>query len=77
MFSNPITGRSFIVLGDSSNDNESALPDPSLTIAVLIFCILGPFWLIYRLVETLLRKSVNFTARIGRKILLLGGNVSD
>lgn len=48
MISNPITRRSYIFTGYHPNENEIANPDPSLTIATIIFCVVGPFWLINR-----------------------------
>jgi len=77
MFSNPVTGRRFIFTEDSSDENEAAVPDPELTIAVLVFCVLGPFWLIYRLAEALIKKSAAFTVRVGRKTLLPGDSLSE
>jgi hypothetical protein len=55
MISNPITDRRIILTGDSQNDNKSITPDVGLTITVVIFCLVGPFWLIYRLIKTIAR----------------------
>ena len=64
MFSNPITGRSLIFSGYPPNENEPTNPEPSLTIAIIIFCIVGPFWLINRLIEYLTKKGASFKNRI-------------
>ena len=56
MISNPITGRSYIFTGYPPNKNEVANPDPSLTIATIIFCIVGPFWLFLELVDQVANK---------------------
>jgi hypothetical protein len=55
MISNPLTDRRNILTGDSQNENKSISLDPSLTITVVIFCLLGPFWLIYRLAKTIVK----------------------
>ncbi len=64
MFSNPITGRSFLSSRYPPNETEATDLDPSLILAVVIFCILGPFWLIYRMVEYMAKKIVSFVSRI-------------
>jgi len=68
MNSNPITGRSHIFTGYPPNENEATNPDPSLTIAVVIFCIVGPFWLIYRLAKHVAKKIVLFTGQTAQKL---------
>ena len=42
-----------MLTGASQNDNKAILPDMGLTITVVIFCLVGPFWLIYRLIKTI------------------------
>jgi hypothetical protein len=64
MFSNPITGRKFLSSRYPPNETEAADLDSGLIIAVCIFCILGPFWLLYRLVEYLIKKVISFVSRI-------------
>ena len=67
MFSNPITGRRFI----PPNEPEAINPDPSLTLAVLVFCIAGPFWLLYRLVEHLVKRGASITIQSRKKDKIL------
>jgi hypothetical protein len=64
MVSNPITGRSFLFNGNLPDENESIDPDPGLSIAVFFFCLVGPFWLLYRLVATLAKKGISFMTHI-------------
>jgi len=56
MFSNPITGRAYIFTGHTPGEEEATTPDPGLTIVTVIFCIVGPFWLIFKLVEQVAKK---------------------
>ena len=63
MISNPITGRGFFT-ENHPNENDSANPDPSLTIATVVFCIVGPFWLIYRFVKNVTGKIFKFSRQI-------------
>ena len=67
MISNPITGRSYIFTGDHPNETESANPDPSLTIATVIFCIVGPFWLMYKFVKHVMGKIFKFSRQIDQR----------
>jgi len=46
MVTNPITGRAFIFTGYPPGAEEFTSPDLRLTIAIIIFCIVEPFWLI-------------------------------
>jgi hypothetical protein len=48
MISNPLTGDRHLFIGYSPSENEFIIACPSLTITAAIFCILGPFWLIYK-----------------------------
>jgi len=61
---NPFIGRQY----RSPDENESIDPDPMLTVAVVIFCILGPFWLIYRFFEYVATRVGLFTRRAPRLI---------
>ena len=49
MIPHPITGRAHNIIAHS----EYTLPDPGHTVTVLLFCIVGPFWLMYRLVKNI------------------------
>jgi len=40
---NPKTGHEYIFTGFPPNENEFNAPNPSLTAAVVVFCIAGPF----------------------------------
>ena len=57
MYPNTGTSRGVIYKGYSPSETEYTIPDPSLTLAIIIFCIAGPFWLIYRLGEYVAKKS--------------------
>ena len=46
MISNLITGRAFIFAKHPLSEDEFIAPNPSLTITAIIFCFVGPFWLI-------------------------------
>ena len=59
---NPFIGRHY----PSPDENESIDPDPMLTVAIVIFCILGPFWLIFRTVEYVATRVGLFTGRVLR-----------
>jgi hypothetical protein len=63
MFSNPITGRNYIFRGDSFDENVSIEPNSSLAVAVVLFCIAGPFWLMYRLVKYVGKKGALLTSQ--------------
>ena len=67
MISNPITGRSYISTKYPPNENEARIPDPGLTIATIIFCIVGPFWLIYKLAEHVTGKRFKFSRQIDQR----------
>ncbi len=56
MYPNAVTGRGAIYAGYPLSENEYTIPDPGLTLAIIIFCIAGPFWLIYRLGEYVAKK---------------------
>jgi len=49
MNTNPIAGRAFICMGYPPGGEEASIPDPALTVATVIFCVVGPFWLITQL----------------------------
>jgi len=63
MISNPITDRKYIFSGNSQNDNKVITPNMGLTITVVIFCLVGPFWLFYRLIKTIARMGGLVTDR--------------
>ena len=67
MISNSITGRSYILTKYSPDVNGVTNPDPGLTIAATIFCIVGPFWLIYKLAEHVTGKRFKFSRQIDRR----------
>ena len=68
MYPNPFTGRSNLSGEYPPTENGTIQPDPNLTIAVVVFCIVGPFWLIYRLVEFVVKRSVLFTSQTLQKM---------
>ena len=68
MFSYPIFGRGHIFIGDISNEVEKNEIEPGLTIAVVLFCIMGPFWLLFRIVRYMLRLGTLLTLRLRRKV---------
>lgn len=68
MFPNPIAGQSYFSRGIHPDENESMQPDLSLTLTVVVLCITGPFWLMYRLLEFLAKKSVLFTSQALQKM---------
>jgi hypothetical protein len=68
MFSNPITGRTYAFKGYSSDENEYIDPDTSLAIAIVIFCVAGPFWLLFRFVKHVGKKSVLLTSQTLEKM---------
>lgn len=53
-------------MDDPENEISLAAVEPNLTIATIILCLLGPFWLIYRLVKRLLKTSSIVPDRIER-----------
>ena len=57
MIPNQIIGRGFMHTGYPPSEIEYTLPDSGLTIAIILFFIVGPFWLIYRLGEYGAKKS--------------------
>ncbi len=66
MVSNLINGQ-FPVLSENPENVVSQTPaEPSLTIATVILCLVGPFWLIYRLVHRILEASNLVPKRIER-----------
>ena len=68
MFPNPFTGRGYISGGYPPNENEITQPETGLTLTVVVFCIAGPFWLLYRLVEFIVKKSALFTSQALQKM---------
>ena len=68
MFPNPLIGRSYLSGGIHQEENESVQPDLSLTLTVVVFCITGPFWLMYRLLEFLAKKSTLLTSQTLKKM---------
>jgi hypothetical protein len=68
MYSNPITGRNYVFRGHSSDENEYTDPDPGLAIAIVIFCVAGPFWLLFRFVKHVGKKSALVTSQALEKM---------
>jgi len=68
MYPNPFTGRSNLSGGFPPNENETIQPDPTHTLTAVVFCIVGPFWLVYRLVEFVVRRSALFTSQTLQKM---------
>ena len=67
MIRGPLPGRRYPYTGYPPSENEYILPDPGLTIAIALFCIVGPFWLIYLIVQRVVKKSVLFVRQVVRK----------
>jgi len=61
MNSNLISGHASIFTGYPPGQEKSTVPDPGLTIATIILCIGGPFWLIYRFARYLTGKIGAFS----------------
>jgi len=61
---NPLIGRYY----PSPDETESIDPDPKLTIAIVVLCIMAPFWLIYRLFEYLTTRVRLITRRAMRQL---------
>ena len=53
MLPNTVIGRGAIYSGYPPSEDEYTIPDPGLTLAIVFFCIVGPFWLIYRFIKYL------------------------
>ena len=53
MIAHLITGRAHNIIAHS----EYTSPNPGRTVAVILFCIVGPFWLMYRLIKHLAKAS--------------------
>jgi hypothetical protein len=51
MISNPLTGDRHPFMEYPGFGIESPIVNSSITITIAIFCIVGPFWLIYRLAK--------------------------
>jgi len=68
MFPNLITGQGQAFKKYPPNENESTYLDSSTTLTVVILCIVGPFWLLYRLLEFIAKKSIWATTQALQKI---------
>jgi len=68
MYPNPFSGRNYISGEYASNEDGTNEPDLTLTLATVILCIAGPFWLIYRLLEFVVKKSALFTSQAWQKM---------
>ena len=68
MYPNPFTGRSYISGEYASNEDGTNEPDLTLTLTTVILCIVGPFWLLYRLLEFVAKKSVLVTSQAWQKM---------
>ena len=68
MYRNPFTGQRFISGEYASNKDGTNELYPTLTLATVILCIVGPFWLLYRLLEFVAKKSVLFTSQAWQKM---------
>lgn len=58
MFTNPITGRTLIFTRYPPCEEEIDTPDASITIAIIIYIIVGPFWLIGKFVKHVTEKML-------------------
>ena len=67
MIRDPLRGRRYPYIGHPPNKNEFTLPDTGLTIAIIIFCIVGPFWFIYMILQCVVKKSALFVRQAARK----------
>lgn len=47
----------------SPHQSEVYVPDLNVSLAVVILCITGPFWLIIKMVKRLIRKSILLVGR--------------
>jgi hypothetical protein len=66
MASNILNGRCFGWRKYPSNEVNLTPAEPRLTIATVLFCLVGPFWLSYRLIKYLLKTSGLVPDRIER-----------
>ena len=66
MASNVLNGRCFGLRDYPSNDFNLTPAEPRLTIATILFCLLGPFWLSYRIIKRVLKTFGLVSDRIER-----------
>jgi hypothetical protein len=64
MASNLLNGRCFGLREFPSNEVNLTPAEPRLRIATILMCLLGPFWLSYRLVKSVLKASNLISERI-------------
>jgi hypothetical protein len=55
MASNLLNGRCFGWREYSSTEVNLTPAEPRLTIATILFCLVGPFWLSYRIIKRVLK----------------------
>jgi len=64
---NSLTGRRFPLTEYHPNKEEFEVLDPSLTIAVIIICMVGPFYLLRKFARQIMERDIGFHAKLIEK----------
>ena len=59
MFKNPITGRVYTFVECPPEEDGYLPPDPNITLAAIVICIGGPFYLIYKLITGMIEAAAS------------------
>lgn len=68
MFKNPITGRVYTFVECPPEEDGYLPPDPNITLAAIVICIGGPFYLIYKLIKGMIEGIVSVLRKIGQEM---------